>query len=373
MIKNFAKTIKAYTGFILTVSAMSLLVFLLSGCGENSGAASSQGSISDSEKGSNSNADPEKSGVNSQDKSKDKEENIDIVLDWYPNAVHAFLYEAQSKGYFADEGLKINIIFPSNASDPITMTAAGKADIGLYYQEDAIIAKANENIPVKVIGAVLQKPNAVITYLNETGIKSPADFKGKTIGYSSTGSTDAIMKQILKSANLTMNDVEMVDVGFDLMSSMTTKQVDATYGCVLNHEIPQLEDNGFDVGYIKPSEFGVPEFYGLIMVTSENNLQKNKDKYTRFIRACKKGFEDVKNNPDEAVNLIIDNQNDENFPLSKSVEDKSLNVLLPMMETDKAKFLSQNKDEWESAIKWMKESGVINEDFKAEEIMEELN
>ena len=44
-----------------------------------------------------------------------------------------------------------------------------------------------------------------------------------------------------------------------------------------------------------------------------------------------------------------------------------------MMETDKAKFLSQNKDEWESAIKWMKESGVINENFKAEEIMEELN
>ena len=56
-------------------------------------------------------------------------ETIDVVLDWYPNAVHAFLYEAEEKGYFAEEGLQVNILFPSNASDPLTMTAAGRADI----------------------------------------------------------------------------------------------------------------------------------------------------------------------------------------------------------------------------------------------------
>ena len=70
-------------------------------------------------------------------------ETIDVVLDWYPNAVHAFLYEAEEKGYFAEEGLDVNILFPSNTSDPLTMTAAGRADIGFYYQEDTIIAKAN--------------------------------------------------------------------------------------------------------------------------------------------------------------------------------------------------------------------------------------
>ena len=53
-------------------------------------------------------------------------ETIDVVLDWYPNAVHAFLYEAEEKGYFAEEGLQVNILFPSNASDPLTLTAAGE-------------------------------------------------------------------------------------------------------------------------------------------------------------------------------------------------------------------------------------------------------
>ena len=37
---------------------------------------------------------------------------------------------------------------------------------------------------------------------------------------------------------------EMIDVGFDLMSSMTTGNVDATIGCLVNHEVPQMEEGG---------------------------------------------------------------------------------------------------------------------------------
>ena len=98
-----------------------------------------------------------------------------MVLDWYPNAVHAFLYEAEEKGYFAEEGLQVNILFPSNASDPLTMTAAGRADIGFYYQEDTIIAKANEDVPVKVLGAVVQQPISIVCALAEKNIKTPED------------------------------------------------------------------------------------------------------------------------------------------------------------------------------------------------------
>ena len=357
MIKNFIRNTVA---LILGLMIIPLAGFALSACSQKQNGESNESSKTASEAGK------DETGKSSE------LETVDIVLDWYPNAVHAFLYEAESKGYFADEGLKVNIIFPSNATDPITMSAAGKADIGLYYQPDVIIAKANENIPVEVIGAVLQKPNNIITYLNETGIKTPADLKGKTIGYASDEASNAIMAQVLKSANLTMDDVEMVDVGFELMSAMTTKRVDATYGCVVNHEIPQLEENGFDVGYMEPSKYGVPEFYGLLMVTSKDGLEKNKDKYTRFIRACKKGFEDVKKNPDEAVSLIIENQNEENFPLSKSVEDKSMQVLLPMMETDEAAFLSQDSKSWKEAIDWMKESGIIKSTFNPDEVFENL-
>ena len=172
---------------------------------------------------------------------------LDVVLDWYPNALHAFLYVAMERGYYAEEGLKVNIRFPSNANDAISLVAAGKADVGLYYQQDVIQARANQAVPVKSIGAVVQGPLNIVLSLAEKGISSPGDLAGKTVGYAGTELSEAIVRSVMAGAGADYGDVTMVDVGFDLMSSMTTGSVDATIGCLKNHEVPQLEAEGFSV------------------------------------------------------------------------------------------------------------------------------
>ncbi len=333
------------------IASALLACLLLAGCGSNAAPADTAPSDSDAPA---------------------QLETVDVVLDWYPNAVHAFIYEAIDKGYFADEGLQVNVLFPSNTTDPLTMTAAGKADIGFYYQEDTIIAKANENVPVKVLGAVVQEPISVVCSLAEKNIKTPADLIGKTIGYSGTRFAEVAVNQLLQSANATLDDVTMIDVGFDLMSSMTTGNVDATYGCFINHEIPALEEEGFDMDYIKLTDYGVPNYYALMLVTGEGQLEKNQDKYTRFLRACQKGFADMKNDPDGALAIMMSNQNTENFPLTESVEKKSFDVLLPMMETDSAAFLSQDAAVWQENIDWLQSTGMIDSTFDPAEVMVDL-
>ena len=299
-------------------------------------------------------------------------ETVDVVLDWYPNAVHAFLYQAIDKGYFEEEGLQVNILFPSNANDPLSMPAVGKADIGFYYQEDTIIAKANEDIPVKVLGAVVQEPISIVASLKEKNITTPADLVGKTIGYSGTQFAEVAMSQLLQSAGATLEDVEMIDVGFDLMSSMTTNNVDATFGCFLNHEIPALEEQGFAMDYMKLPDYGVPNYYALMLVTGEKQLEQNRDKYTRFLRACRKGFADMKTDPDESLRLMMENQNAENFPLTESVEKKSFDVLLPLMEKEGSPFLSQDSAVWQENIDWLYETGMIHSTFSPDEVMVDL-
>ena len=309
---------------------------------------------------------PEKSGK------EEKPETVDVVLDWYPNAVHAFIYEAIDKGYFADEGLQVNVLFPSNTTDPLTMTAAGKADIGFYYQEDTIIAKANEGVPVKVLGAVVQEPISIMASLKEKNITQPADLVGKTIGYSGTRFAEVAVNQLLQSVGATLDDVEMIDVGFDLMSSMTTGNVDATYGCFINHEIPALEEEGFPMDYMKLTDYGVPNYYALMLVTGEGQLEKNRDKYTRFLRACEKGFDDMQAGPDGALQLMMNNQNTENFPLTESVEKKSFDVLLPIMEKEGTPFLSQDAAVWQENIDWLYSTGMIESTFDPAEVMVDL-
>ena len=299
-------------------------------------------------------------------------ETIDVVLDWYPNALHAFLYEAAEKGDIADEGLPGNLLSPSNTSDPLTMTAAGRADIGFYYQEDTIIAKANEDVPVKVLGAVVQQPISVVCALSDQNIKTPEDLIGKTIGYSGTRFGEVAVGQMLQSVGATLDDVEMIDVGFDLMSAMTTGNVDATYGCFINHEIPALEEEGFTVDYMEVMDYGVPNYYALMLVTGEDQLEANRDKYTRFLRACQKGFADMQADPEEALQLLLENQDEENFPLTESVERRSFDVLLPMMETADAAFLSQDASVWQENIDWLKEVGMIETTFDPAEVMVDL-
>ena len=285
---------------------------------------------------------------------------LDVVLDWYPNALHAFLYEAIDKGYYAEEGLKVNIRFPSNANDAISLVAAGKADIGLYYQQDVIQARAEQNVPVKSIGAVVQGPLNIILSLKEKNITSPADLVGKTVGYAGTELSEALVRSIMENVGADYSDVTMIDVGFDLMSSMTTGNVDATIGCLVNHEVPQMEEEGFEVNWFSLDDYGVPTNYEGVFVANDDAIENDSETLKAFLRASAKGFADMKADPEEALRILLENQNEENFPLSETVERSSIGVLLPIMETEDARFLSQSDACWQENIDWMLAQGLIS-------------
>lgn len=292
-------------------------------------------------------------------------EEFDVVLDWYPNAVHAFLYEAIEKGYYEEEGLQVNIHFPANVNDAVSLTAAGKADIGIYYMADTIMARVNEKIPVKSVGSVLQTQLNIILSLKDKEIQSPKELVGKQIGYSASAISEAQIKAMMEHVGADADSVTMTDVGFDLMSSMTTGNVDATIGCMVNHEVPQMEKEGFEVNYFFPKEYGVPDSYELILLAGEKQLEENPEKIERFLRATKKGFQDMKANPQEALRLLLDNQNEENFPLSESVEKASMDIILPLMETEDYGFMEQSEEIWQENIDWLYEQGLIDEAVEA--------
>ena len=297
---------------------------------------------------------------------------LDVVLDWYPNALHAFMYVAIEKGYYEEEGLKVNIQFPSNSNDAISLVAAGQADIGLYYQQDVIQARAKQNVPVKSIGAVVQGPLNIVLSLEEKNITAAEDLVGKTIGYAGTELSEALIRSIMNYVGADYSDVTMIDVGFDLMSSMTTGNVDATIGCLVNHEVPQMEEEGFAVNWFDLDEYGVPSYYEGVFRANDEAIANDGETLSAFLRASAKGFADMKTDPEAALEILLANQNEENFPLSETVERKSMEVLLPMMETADASFLSQSDECWQENIDWMLEQGLISETVALDEVRVDL-
>ena len=287
-------------------------------------------------------------------------QKLSVVLDWYPNALHSFLYTAQEKGYFEEEGLEVELQFPANDNDALTLVAAGKADIGLYYQHDLIQAVANQDIHLKAIGAVVQAPlNAVIS-LKDKNILSPADLQGKTVGYGGTALSEAIIRSMVQASGGDPDSVSMVNVGFELMSSMTTDNVDATIGGLINHEVPEMEEEGFELNYFTVDAYGVPCYYEALFLVSDDGLKDKSDALAGFLRACRRGFEDFRNDTDGSLKILLDHQSKDNFPLSETVEKKSSEILLPLMESSSQRFLEQSDACWQENIDWMFENGLIN-------------
>ena len=294
---------------------------------------------------------------------------LTVVLDWYPNALHAFLYQAEQAGYFAEEGLTVNIQPPAGVNDAMSMVAAGQADIGLYYQQDVIQARVEQGVPVKSIGAVVQGPLNIILSLKEKNITEPADLVGKTVGYAGTELSEALVRSIMEYSGADPSSVELIDVGFDLMSSMVTGNVDATIGCLVNHEVPQMEEEGFEVNYFFPDDFGVPQYYEGIFLASDTMIAEEPDVLAGFLRACEKGFADFQSDTDAVLQVLLDNQDESNFPLDPDVEKQSCETLLPLMETADAPFLSQTEECWQENIDWMYDQGLISKKPDVSEVM----
>jgi len=168
------------------------------------------------------------------------------------------------------------------------------------------------------------------------------------------------------------SDVNLIDVGFDLMSSMTTGNVDATIGCLVNHEVPQLEEEGFDVNYFMANGYGIPNYYEEVFLANNEMIESEPEVLKGFLRASAKGFEDFKKDPDGCLAILMNNQNEENFPLTQSVEEKSCETLLPLMETEDAPFLTQTEECWQENIDWMLESGLIDQKVEVSDVMVDL-
>lgn len=300
-------------------------------------------------------------------------QEVSIMLDWYPNAVHSYLYVAQEKGFFEEEGVKVDIQFPANPTDPLNLTAAGKVTLGLYYQPDVIMARANENIPIKSVASIVRSPLNHAVFLEDSPIQTPKDLEGKKVGYPGIPLNEALLKTMVEHDGGDFSKVEMIDVGFELGTSVVSEKTDAVIGAYINHEVPVLKHKGYETRYFNPVDHGVPAYNEIVLITSDETWERNKETIRAFWQGAKKGYEYMKENPEDALAILISNQDEANFPLVEEVEKQSLEILLPKMEEEGAVFGSQDKESWKEVRDWMHNAGLIESSPEVDDMIVEMD
>ena len=225
-----------------------------------------------------------------------------MILDWFVNPDHAPLYVAFEKGYFADRGLDVEFIAPADPNDPPKLVAAGRADIAVSYQPQLHLQVA-AGLPLRRIGTLVATPLNTILVLADGPIETPADLKGRRIGFSVGGFEDALLKAVLERHGMTLDDVTLINVNFSLSPALLSGQVDAVIGAYRNFELNQMAIEGRPGRAFYLEEHGVPAYDELILIAHEGRL--GDPALRRFLDALEAGVQFLVNHPDESWALFI--------------------------------------------------------------------
>jgi putative hydroxymethylpyrimidine transport system substrate-binding protein len=224
-------------------------------------------------------------------------DKLTVMLDWFVNPDHAPLIVAREQGFFAAEGLEVELIAPADPNDPPKLVAAGKADIAVSYQPQLHL-QVQEQLPVARIGTLVATPLNSLVVLADGPVKSIADLKGRKVGFSVGGFEDALLGAMLEQHGLKLADVELVNVNFSLSPSLISGQVDAVIGAFRNFELNQMDLVDHPGRAFYPEEEGVPAYDELIYLANRDSLRR--PELRRFLIAVEKATDWLLNHPEAA-------------------------------------------------------------------------
>lgn len=285
-----------------------------------------------------------------------KSQKVILVLDWTPNTNHTGAYVALEKGYYAEEGLDVEIIQPSDMGAD-TMVASGTAHFGFSYQESVTFARA-ENVPLVSIAAVIQHNTSGFGALKEKNIRGPADFEGKKYGGWGSQVEEATIRYLMEKAGADPSKVEILSVGtVDFFQASSSGQIDFAWVFegwdVVAARIRGIEMDYLDLGKIDP----VFDYYTPVIVTSEDMIKNNEKLVEAFMRATIKGYRFAMENPEEAAEIF-----------SKAVPESDPGLIRESQKflagkyQDDAPYWGMQKEEvWQRYTDWLYENGFISQ------------
>ncbi len=283
---------------------------------------------------------------------------VSLALDWYPNANHAGLYLAQERGYFEEVGLHVKIYVPADPAAALQTVGAGRDTFGISYHSEILFAR-EQGVPVVSVAALVQHPLNSLMVLEESDIERPADLVGKTVGIAGLPSDEALLGTMLQEDGASLDDVEIVDVGYDLLPALLSGRVDAVIGVYWTHETILAEEQGVPVRYLRVEEWGVPDYYELILAAGESTIAEQGDVITAFLGAMQQGYYDAIADPNAALAVLLDASPE----LDAEVERQGLDLLMPLWtDGGEVPFGTQTAARWQDFGTWMKAQTLLDED-----------
>ena len=232
------------------------------------------------------------------------QQQLTLMLDWFPNADHAGIYQALAEGDFAKAGLNVHVQVPSDPAAPLRLLAAGRVDAAISYEPEVLLARDQGQALVSV-AAIVQEPLTSIVSVGSKHITKPAQLRGKRVGDAGISYQHAYLTTILARAGVPASSVKEINVGADLVPAMVSGRVDATLGAFWNYEAIQLAMLKKHPNVIHMEQLGVPAYDELVVVVRKNTIVNHPDVVRRFVQALARGYQAARGNPQATVANLV--------------------------------------------------------------------
>lgn len=303
-------------------------------------------------------------GNSSEDAQTEMGENelkkVNFVLDWTPNTNHTGIYVAAAEGYFAEEGLEVEIMMPGETGAD-QLIASGKADFGVSVQE-AITQARVQDVPIVSIAAIIQHNTSGFASPVSKNIHTPKDFEDHTYGGFGAPVEKSVIDSLMKNDHADINKVSILNIGDTDFFTAVKRDVDFSW-IYYGWTGVEAELRGEELNMIYLTDYSKKlDYYTPVIATNEKMIHKNADIVQAFMKAVSKGYTFAIEQPEKAANILLAAAPDLDEELVKA----SQFWLAERYQDDAAQWGEQDLSVWENYADWMLEYNLLDKPLDAE-------
>jgi NitT/TauT family transport system substrate-binding protein len=277
---------------------------------------------------------------------------VRLGVGYIPDVQFAPLYVAQSKGYYAEEGLEVEIEYGFE-NDFVALAAQGEREFAVASGDQIILARS-QGLPITYVMKWYERFPVALVAKADKGIAQPADLVGKKVGLPGLfGASFIGWKGLIYAAKLDEKAIKVEDIGFTQVAAIQQDLVDAAMIYIAN-EPNQLRSQNIEITVIEISDYIDLVSNGIVV--GDKLMADDPELVQRMVRASLRGLQDTLDHPDDAfaiVRQVIPEITDETAPTQRKVLEDSLKL----WQSDKLG--ESDPQAWQASVEFMSKTGLL--------------
>ena len=283
-------------------------------------------------------------------------EKVEVRFTWQFKGEHAPLFIALEKGFYADEGLDVQLTEGSGAETVVKIVAQGIDTIG-FGPATTVAEAIGNDLPVQMVAVYEPKTPIGLMSFPDVQLKTPKDLEGRTLGLTANESFSHLWAPFAKLNGVDLTKVRKVVLDYSSRNGLFISRKIDVQSTFLNVDVPMMEKKtGTHFNTLKVSDFGLQLLGGGLFVNDEY-AKSHPETLRKLLRATAKGYRAAHEDPKAAVAALSKHLR---VKLPEDVLEQQLNITMDDVPTTGDKPLGwQDPAEWRANIDLLRQIGVI--------------